>query len=415
MAALRDRKMGNILNLVYQKLNEYGNPIPNLYDVNERHGYELVTPFQVLTKKKLPFEVKYHPIDEVNLDEKFYFIINHNTSIDNFIKGDDWEIPYDVEECVRDKNLNVIFLSEWESYYGLEDTVKNLMRIIDSKNLKQEQFYIINNNSNLNDYKKNFKTDINFIKLNYVLENISQSSIYNKFFNIDFVEDKKFLFLCHNRRPKNHRISLLTLLNHYDLLNDKMDWSSTHTGDIIPFNHLHSFSLLGNPELSNDFKKMYLTLKKSYFEQDEDCTGDPNSFHEWSEDKFTQYKQSYINITTESHYELVETHITEKTFKPFYFYQLPIILSSYNHIRHLRDEHDLYLFDDIIDHSYDNELNNTKRIYMVADEVKRLSKMENEIKKYYKSNKSKLEHNHNYVKNFHTKNQTINIFNNLIG
>jgi hypothetical protein len=52
---------------------------------------------------------------------------------------------------------------------------------------------------------------------------------------------------------------------------------------------------------------------------------------------------------------------------------------------------------------------------MVADEVKRLSNMESDIKKYYKSNKSKLVHNHNYVKNFHMKNQTINIFKNLIG
>jgi hypothetical protein len=407
--------MGNILNLVYQKLNEYGKPIPNLYDINEKKGYELVTPFQVLSKKKLPFEVKYRAIDEVNVDEKFYFIINHNTSIDNFINGDDWEIPHDIEECVRNKNLNIIFISEWESYYGLEDTIKNLMRIIDSKNLKQEQFFIINNNSNLNDYKNTLNSNINFIKLNYVLENISQSSTYNKFFNVDFVESKKFLFLCHNRRPKNHRISLLTLLNHYHLLDENiMDWSSTHTGEIKPFNYLHSFSLLGNSELSNDFKKMYLTLKKSYFEQHDDCTGDPNSFHEWSEEKFTQYKQSYINITTESHYEMAETHITEKTFKPFYFFQLPIILSSFNHIKHLRNEHDLYLFDDIIDHSYDNELNNTNRIYMVANEIKRLSKMEDDIKKYYKSNKSKLEHNHNYVKDFHLKNKTINIFKNLI-
>ena len=98
------------------------------------------------------------------------------------------------------------------------------------------------------------------------------------------------------------------------------------------------------------------------------------------------FNQSYINIITESHFDIMDIHITEKSFKPFYYFQFPLFLASYNHIKKLKEEHDLYLFEDLIDHSYDNEPNDRKRMSMVIEEISRLSLMRNDIQNYYKSN-----------------------------
>ena len=64
----------------------------------------------------------------------------------------------------------------------------------------------------------------------------------------------------------------------------------------------------------------------------------------------------------------------------------------------LRKEYDLYLFDDLIDHSYDDEKDDVKRFHMIVNEIQRLSNMRDEISTYYKSNIDKIIHNHNFIK-----------------
>ena len=106
------------------------------------------------------------------------------------------------------------------------------------------------------------------------------------------------------------------------------------------------------------------------------------------------------NLAVESNYETNNMiHITEKSYKPFYFYQFPLFLASWQHVKMMREEYDLYFFDDLIDHSYDNEIDDVKRFHMVVDEIKRLSNMRDEISNYYKENVHRLIHNHNFIKN----------------
>ena len=69
----------------------------------------------------------------------------------------------------------------------------------------------------------------------------------------------------------------------------------------------------------------------------------------------------------------------------------------------LRKEYEFELFDDLIDHSYDNEIDDIKRFHMVIDEIKRLSNMREEINIYYKNNINKIICNHNFVKNYPNK------------
>ena len=124
-------------------------------------------------------------------------------------------------------------------------------------------------------------------------------------------------------------------------------------------------------------------------------------------------EQTYFNIITESHYEETDIHITEKTFKPFYLYQYPIFVASYNHIKTLKEHYDFYLFDDLIDHSYDNEIDSSKRLYKIVEEIKRLSKLKNEIELHYKSNIEKFVHNNNLIKQIASEKRTVGFFLNL--
>jgi hypothetical protein len=77
-------------------------------------------------------------------------------------------------------------------------------------------------------------------------------------------------------------------------------------------------------------------------------------------------------------------------------------------------EYDLDFFDDLINHDYDNEQDDTKRLNMVIDEIKRLSKIKEEIKRYYTDNKQRLINNHNFIKDYYHNNFTAQYFTHLI-
>ena len=80
----------------------------------------------------------------------------------------------------------------------------------------------------------------------------------------------------------------------------------------------------------------------------------------------------------------------------------------------LKKEHpELYLFEDIINHEYDLEIDDTKRLHMVLNEIKRLSKLEKEIKSYYISNKDRFIKNYEYVSTYHLKKEKDKYFYNL--
>jgi hypothetical protein len=152
--------------------------------------------------------------------------------------------------------------------------------------------------------------------------------------------------------------------------------------------------------------ELFGETKLSYYEQNDDSFYDGGEWYPIAKgNKIDVFNNSYINIVTETHFELqnYKIHITEKSFKPFYFFQLPIFLAPYNHIKTMRDEYDFYFFDDFIDHSYDNEIDDTKRFNMVIDEIKKLSCMREEIKNYYKKNIDKFIHNHNFIKTYSEK------------
>jgi hypothetical protein len=339
-------------------------------------------------------------------------------SIYKYNENNIWELPIDVENSIKYRNLKIIFLSEHESFKGIHNSLKELKDIILKKELNENQFYIINNNSLLNDAKVFAESNINVHKINFLMDSVSCGLKIN-LSEDDFIEDKKFIFLCHNRRPKMHRLSILTHMKNMNLLeNDITDWSLTygiHNNKLSDINEFQTYvNFENNKRLFDDYKSICSKPKLSFYENDKNWFDTEDVYDVWNHHLLTTYQNSYINIITESHFDILDIHITEKSFKPFYYYQIPLFLASQNHILKMKEEYDLEFFDDLINHSYDKEVNDINRLHMVLSEIDRLSKIKDEIKLYYKSNKNKFIKNHNFIKEFYHKGLIFQYFNNLI-
>jgi hypothetical protein len=403
--------MGNFLNLVFDVWDNNNNPVPNLNHLNIKLEGEYIQIPHLLVNLPNPLvTTRKCNLNDINGSGRFFYVINHLCAYENLFNEDEWVIPQHIEDCVRNKNLNIIFLNEHESFKSIEVTLRNLTTLLRKKNLNPKQFYIISNNSLLTETKLSVGGGINVSKINYLLECISRDNEI-KISEDEIVDDKKFIFLCHNRRPKTHRTDFLILLKRSGLLDSEIiDWSLTYglLNDYI-FD-TKNFSSIEYTEDDFDF----LTYPKlSFYESNKDWFSNINNYSAWKHLDLTTFQQSYFNIVTESHFDIDDVHMSEKTFKPFYYFQLPIFLASYRHVELLKKEHGLYLFDDLIDHSYDNERDYKKRLNMVVSEIVRLSKMKDEIRRYYVENRDKLILNHKYIADYHTKNYTNKVFREL--
>ena len=107
------------------------------------------------------------------------------------------------------------------------------------------------------------------------------------------------------------------------------------------------------------------------------------------------YLNSYVNVTTESVFNRFTNtiHISEKSYKPFFYYQFPIFVASNGHVRKMKEEYGLDFYDDIIDHSYDDEPDHKKRLIMIIEEIKRINNKKDELIEFYKNNRERFENN----------------------
>jgi hypothetical protein len=156
-------------------------------------------------------------------------------------------------------------------------------------------------------------------------------------------------------------------------------------------------------------------IKKSKYE--EDVTIDSEfTFQSILTFEINPYRHSYVNIVTESNYfneKIDAIHISEKSLIPFFFFQLPIFLASQGHVGKVR-EYGFDLFDDIIDHSYDDIWDSKDRFNAVVNEIKRLHDNKEVIIDFYIKNQSRFEKNNQIITDFSENNSDRNYFLNLI-
>lgn len=80
------------------------------------------------------------------------------------------------------------------------------------------------------------------------------------------------------------------------------------------------------------------------------------------------WQESFISIVTETVFNEAVCFPTEKTWKVFDKYHLPIFVSCAGFVAHIRSL-GFDVFDDLIDHSYDDIDNDTKRMQAVTNEI----------------------------------------------
>ena len=283
---------------------------------------------------------------------------------------------------------------------------------VEKHSIDPKKIFIVNNNSKLNELKQTYSPNVNVHSLKFI-PNTSNYSLtrINSRFNPD--KEGKF-FMCHNRSPKIHRYGILTLLKYEGLL-DNVNWSlvPSYNGADKGF-----FGTLFNREELKKYNEEIeylrsIDIKRSDYELDEKwfkpntCEINVEGLPTWMRvpEKELTFENSYINIITESSYINSEfiVHITEKSFRPFYHYQLPIFVASHHHVKHLKEIYGFDMFDDIIDHSYDEIINHKDRLFKIVEEIKRLNEKKEEIKGFYKNNYERFEKNkiiiYNILKN----------------
>lgn len=177
--------------------------------------------------------------------------------------------------------------------------------------------------------------------------------------NYDTNTNYHFVMLAKNPRPLRLMIADQILNRHLDRFGNiscgSCQWDHEYeTSPYLSDNNKHKFPILLDGVVLQDDIKQY----------------------DVSDNRISQ---AAINVICETSQDAVldgvvlwtKPFITEKTSKAFLLCQFPLMVSVPGMVDKLR-RHGFDMFDDIIDHSYDNELDPWQRIHMISDQLETL-------------------------------------------
>lgn len=427
-----------VLNLVFNKW-EGGREIYNLSQYIGNNGFNDPSGFfdfyeryyfEHLNYERYSIPIKKWNIEDVysNPSKQFYYAIKTNFGLKDIFVDREGKFDDDVLQCFKEcSNITFMYIREHESETR-EDFDALQKYIIDNK-LNENQFLIISNNPNIVNYINESNSKIGFHKLN--LLKITSSSVFSEV-DTRFLENKigKF-FSCFNKNPKRHRYTLLSVLDQEGLLEDT-NWSligKTHSIDrqsyveFLPKEvwELIDFTKFGDVEL----KESDYETNLGYFNSD--LSVNNSDFPKISRgggasggmmlpEFVNTFENNYVNIVTESIFDdITETiHVTEKSIRPFYFYMFPLILATKGHVEYMKENYGFDFYDDIIDHSYDLEENQAKRMYMFIKEIKRISNNKQFFIDFYKNNKDRFENNKKIVESLSNDDSDYKFFKSIL-
>ncbi len=188
------------------------------------------------------------------------------------------------------------------------------------------------------------------------------------------VDEKDKVFQCLNNQMRGHRVVLIERMTKSDKI-----WPygivSSKPGT---YGNKHSSPLIKVDDVTEDGTERRFGLQ-------------------------TQFSNKcYVDVVTETSFDT--QFITEKSLKPFYLLQFPIIFGYSGIIQYFRDK-GFDMFDDIIDHSYDKLDSNqcSEKADAIVTELERLCDLD--WKTIQTENKDRLKHNQNLLNkyNFESK------------
>jgi hypothetical protein len=224
--------------------------------------------------------------------------------------------------------------------------------------------------------------------------------------DLDPVTEKNFdsdrIFLSLNRNKRSHRAIAVSLLHGLEIqgkgliscmfrdsidnLFDFTQWKFSDEQYNIRLLLGHGFSLLKNAELSlNDNEDIYGDAPN------DNVTNFKNVLSNY-------YRNTFVEIISETSFTEKTYLLTEKTLNSIYGCNFPILLCGQGSIKFLRDI-GLDVFDDVIDHSYDEIENPIDRIYKAITDNQELLTNSNRTKQLWKDNRHRFLANIDFAKN----------------
>ena len=435
-------KINVLINIYDEKINGWSNHLGNLEHLN----------------------IKFNKIQISDLKDDSYFILpiscgglNPYLDIqDDSSSGGNTFLYFlneKVKNLIRDNN-GYILINYLHEGHIRQENYKELHNELLNYNIPANKVIFVSSNVNGKKQYETFcdnmplltKSKIHIIEANHMLEssvdiyNYVLDNNYNKdldkllpykqsFVNKQDLDDmrdtiREKYFLSYNRVIREYRLALVAMI--YKMgLQDKGIISlgakevDTAFGGVWP-DYISDFieDKKQNEIISDAVKKI-----KLLYPIDADGDIDANWIYDekgsviggmvgqWSNFSH-QYKRIYFNIVTESCYYEDCIYMSEKIFKPISNLVPFIIVSTPFFLKKLR-EIGYKTFHPWINESYDEEMDNDKRFFMILDEIKRLCSMtKEEIHKWYYEMEDILIYNQDHFANY-KKQDHVNIWNEI--
>lgn len=328
-----------------------------------------------------------------------------------------------VRNLIRDNN-GYILINYLHEGHIRQENYKELHNELLNYNIPANKVIFVSSNVNGKQQYETFcdnmplltKSKIHIIEANHMLE--SSVDIYNyvldnnynndldkvlpykqSFVNKQDLDDmrdtiREKYFLCYNRVIRDYRLALIAMIYKMGLQDKGIISLGAKEVDIafggVWPDYISDFieDKKQNEIVSDAVKKI-----KPLYPIDADSDIDANWIYkdgerwggavgQWTNFSH-QYKRIYFNIVTESCYNEDCIYMSEKIFKPISNLVPFIIVSTPFFLKKLR-EIGYKTFHPWINESYDEEVDNDKRFFMILDEIKRLCSMtKEEIHKWY--------------------------------
>lgn len=371
--------------------------------INEHTTHDIFNEMVKYFSKKIKISIFNDDID-FDINEKYFLIIPLQGQISPKISNKIEILSKSIIQKIQSGyDIKIYYCTEAECEF--EDIFEKINLYCKDNKIPPSIFTLSSGNSkleNLNRY------DVGLIReYNPLVHRMSRTlNLKKDKDSVEWVKHKKYLFQCFNNMMKPHRVAILTLLKSNDLLK-YIDWSAMRTYDLFKHNEMGFHFIRDYFNLSklkfemNDFTFIVNGGNSKYSEYETESIRNPNA--EGEPDHNLTYldnphKNAYINIVNESQFDLDNTiHITEKSLVPFHFNQLPIFVATKGHVKKLKELYGFDVFDDLINHSYDDIDSHEDRLNAILDEIKRLNNNKNNIIQFYMNNKHRFDTNREII------------------
>lgn len=339
------------------------------------HYYTRVKNCRLMTSHQLP--------DEIFLYELNFHLYHYRHLMHNFHPADGLldqnQIHHEVMNRVRNNTAYILVTQLFEGYMQ-DEFLKGMTDYFNAKRIPLSQIIYLTNCGNGKEVYEEFCKRNNIpveIHMEYLPTfRVDRSNIgdaITESLTNEYVTGPRLkTFLCFNRRYSDHRLLLFLSLSKKNLL-DQCYISMAKT----------------QPEANRTFKenvKYLLSRINPYnFEPSDVIDADDKLPLVLDSEDFSKYpmeqtidpvrdlyKNSLVNIITETYFFSNIIHITEKTFKPIAFMQPFIMVGSYGSLKHVK-EMGFKTFGEFWDESYDLEKDDVNRFTMVMSVIESIA------------------------------------------